>query len=228
MKALMAMMGMRASHSWCLAGLLCVSCELSPSKNHRYHTPLPADQSSATERPLADSSTNHSSADNQTKTVPTPESESPNPAAPVSARTNQTAVDVQAITRQLMDADREFARRCQEKGAAEAFFEFLDADAIWLPAGEMPIHGRDAVRVKLAARNLPGVLTWTPVAAQAATSGDLGYTWGNYELRGENVEGKGRASYGKYICIWKKREDGSWRVVLQSSSSSPAPLLRRK
>ena len=212
----------RRSSVWCSLGLLCISCELSPSRSHRYHTPLPPNHGSSTNLAASISRTNQSPIDARTIPDPAPDLNSK------PARTNQPVVDVKAIERELMDADREFARRCQEKGIADAFFEFLDADALCLPAGGMPIHGRDAVRVKLAANIISGVLGWTPVAAQAATSGDLGYTWGTYELRGENAEGPGRTSYGKYVCIWKKQKDGSWKVVLQSSSSSPAPVQRRQ
>src|ERR1700689_5546569 len=55
-------------------------------------------------------------------------------------------------------------------------------------------------------------LTWTPVKAEMAASGDLGYTYGNYIYTAKNKEGKLVANYGKYTSIWKKQKDGQWKV----------------
>ena len=66
-------------------------------------------------------------------------------------------------------------------------------------------------------------LTWAPVKAEMASSGDLGYTYGNYELKSRDKDGKFVTRYGKYASIWKKQKDGSWKVVLDMGNSSPAP-----
>jgi ketosteroid isomerase-like protein len=126
----------------------------------------------------------------------------------------------------LLDTDIDFSRVSVEKGAAEAFFEFLAPDAISLPVGEFPIRGRDAIKIHLAA-GPQGILAWTPVEAEVARSGDLGYTWGNYEFRSEGPDGKRQITYGKYISIWKKQTDGSWKVMLDGGNPSPPPTQRR-
>jgi ketosteroid isomerase-like protein len=66
-------------------------------------------------------------------------------------------------------------------------------------------------------------LTWTPVKADMAASGDLGYTYGNYVFKSKNKDGKIEISYGKYMSVWKKQKDGSWKVVVDMGNSSPAP-----
>ncbi len=66
-------------------------------------------------------------------------------------------------------------------------------------------------------------LTWTPVKADMAASGDLGYTYGNYVFRSKDEEGKTVTGYGKYTSIWKKQKDGSWKVVVDMGNSSPEP-----
>jgi ketosteroid isomerase-like protein len=66
-------------------------------------------------------------------------------------------------------------------------------------------------------------LTWTPVHAEMAASGDLGYTYGNYVYTAKNKEGKLVANYGKYTSIWKKQKDGQWKVVVDMGNSSPDP-----
>jgi ketosteroid isomerase-like protein len=66
-------------------------------------------------------------------------------------------------------------------------------------------------------------LTWTPIKADMAASGDLGYTYGNYVFTSKNKEGKRVVSYGKYTSIWKKQKDGQWKVVVDMGNSSPEP-----
>ncbi|MGB8013296.1 MAG: nuclear transport factor 2 family protein [Terriglobales bacterium] len=66
-------------------------------------------------------------------------------------------------------------------------------------------------------------LTWTPVKAEMAASGDLGYTYGNYVFVTKNKEGKLVTNYGKYTSIWKKQKDGQWKVVVDMGNSSPDP-----
>jgi len=66
-------------------------------------------------------------------------------------------------------------------------------------------------------------LTWTPIKAEMAASGDLGYTYGNYIYTAKNKEGKLVTSYGKYTSIWKKQKDGQWKVMVDMGNSGPNP-----
>ncbi len=66
-------------------------------------------------------------------------------------------------------------------------------------------------------------LTWTPVKADMAASGDLGYTYGTYVFKHKDKAGKLITDHGKYTSIWKKQKDGSWKVVVDMGNSSPAP-----
>jgi ketosteroid isomerase-like protein len=69
-------------------------------------------------------------------------------------------------------------------------------------------------------------LTWTPVKAEMAASGDLGYTYGNYTYTAKNKQGKLAANYGKYTSIWKKQKDGQWKVVVDMGNSGPDPKAK--
>jgi ketosteroid isomerase-like protein len=69
-------------------------------------------------------------------------------------------------------------------------------------------------------------LTWTPVKAEMAASGDLGYTYGNYVYTAKNKDGKLVANHGKYTSIWKKQKDGQWKVVVDMGNSSPDPKAK--
>jgi ketosteroid isomerase-like protein len=119
---------------------------------------------------------------------------------------------------ELMEVDRAFSRLSQEKGEAVAFVAFAAPDATMLPMNLMPVQGRDAIR-ELMSGGPASVLTWEPKAAGIAASGDLGYTWGFYEAR--RADGAGPVKKGKYITVWRKQPDGSWKFVVDGGNSNP-------
>src|SRR6516225_5194039 len=73
----------------------------------------------------------------------------------------------------LLRTDTEFAKASIAKGAAEAFSMYLADDAMQLPAGGNPVFGKRAI---LAGMGSGYLLTWEPKKAEAARSGDLGWT----------------------------------------------------
>ena len=69
----------------------------------------------------------------------------------------------------------------------------------------------------------PGVsLTWRPVFASVAASGDLGFTIGESIRTGRGPSGAAVQRFGKYITVWKKQPDGSWKFVVDGGNNTPA------
>ncbi len=56
-------------------------------------------------------------------------------------------------------------------------------------------------------------ISWKTVHAEVAKSGEFGYTAGTYEDSFQRPPGKVVSEKGKYVCIWKKQTDGTWKVV---------------
>ena len=114
----------------------------------------------------------------------------------------------------LLEADKNFAKAAAARGA-EGFLSFFADDAAILPKNGPPITGKE----KLAAAfretwAQPGYsLQWTPLKAEMARSGDIGYTYGSYE-RKRNVDGKAVAETGKYVTVWRRQRDGKWKVIV--------------
>jgi ketosteroid isomerase-like protein len=136
-------------------------------------------------------------------------------------------LNLEAERNALLETDLSFSRMSEEKGAAQAFYEFVVPEAINLSAGEPPIRGRDAIKVHLAA-GPQGFFTWQPAAADVARSGDMGFTWGTAVFQGKGADEKPRINYSKYVTVWKKQNNGRWKVVLFSTSPSPPPAERRQ
>ena|SRR5215469_10094918 len=127
-----------------------------------------------------------------------------------------------ASTTKLLQTDAAFCEASVKRGTAQAFYEFMAKDGIILEAGERPLQGPDAIKAHIES-GPKGVLTWTPVAAEVAQSGDLGYTWGTYEFRAANAQPDSQPHYGKYVTVWKRQWDGRWKVVLDAGNPGPPP-----
>jgi ketosteroid isomerase-like protein len=130
-------------------------------------------------------------------------------------------IDLEKEKADLLKTDIEFSRTSVEKGAAEAFYLYLADDAVQLPAGLPPIVGREKIRESMSGSS-KAVLKWEPLKAEVAKSGDLGYTWGNYEISWQGEDGKTEKLYGKYLNIWKKQPDGTWKAIVDIGNQSPS------
>jgi ketosteroid isomerase-like protein len=67
---------------------------------------------------------------------------------------------------------------------------------------------------------LPGLqISWHPAKAEVAKSGELSYTSGTYQMTFNDPSGKPITDKGKYVTVWKKQSDGSWKVLLDIFNS---------
>jgi ketosteroid isomerase-like protein len=123
----------------------------------------------------------------------------------------------------LVDADRAFARAVAE-GGTDAWVSWVAADGAQIVPGAGEIRGRDSIRALMAYLDDPGTkLTWEPVRAQIAASGDLGWTTGTYESESVGSDGRVQHGQGRYVTVWRKQDDGSWKVVMDLGNPTRAP-----
>jgi ketosteroid isomerase-like protein len=134
-----------------------------------------------------------------------------------SSSTKQKSAKGEALLRQL---EAEFAADVAQHGH-DAFVSHFAEEGVEVVDGG-GFNNKEAIR-KQPAWPEGTSLTWTPIKADMASSGDLGYTYGNYVYTAKNKEGKTVTSYGKYTSIWKKQKDGQWKVVVDVGNSSPDP-----
>lgn len=66
-------------------------------------------------------------------------------------------------------------------------------------------------------------LTFMPTRAEVAKSGDLGFTQGPYKMTFSDQRGNKFEDEGKYLTVWRKQADGSWKAV-EDTFMSDLPL----
>jgi ketosteroid isomerase-like protein len=123
----------------------------------------------------------------------------------------------------LMQADSAFAKMSEETNAAEAFKAYLADSAMQMPEGRDPVIGRDVIYERMSKNAAKYTLTWEPQNGGVAKSGDLGWTWGNSTFIWTDENGVEQHSYGKYLNVWQKQPDGTWKVLVDIGNERPAP-----
>jgi len=115
---------------------------------------------------------------------------------------------------EILEADTQFAVAMKEHDL-ERFSGMVSEESLFFGSGID--HGREAVAAAWRPFFDPdskSVLSWTPVRAEASSSGDLGYTVGSYELRTTDEAGKVDLRHGVYVTIWRREKGGVWRAAI--------------
>jgi ketosteroid isomerase-like protein len=120
----------------------------------------------------------------------------------------------------LINVDIEFSKMSEENGMSEAFIFFADQDVVKLSQGEYPVVGKSKLSEAYSALDDSQMsLTWEPLKAELAQSGELGYTYGKYYFTtSDSVE---NTTTGYYFSVWKKQPDGTWKYVLDGGAEGP-------
>jgi ketosteroid isomerase-like protein len=123
---------------------------------------------------------------------------------------------------QVRAADTAFSALAQRVGTGRAFGDFAADNAqIFSTPGEF-ITGPRAISESFGPPGGSGALVWHPVAGEIAKSGDLGFTVGNAVFTGQRDDGGQVVRYSKYLTVWKKQRDGTWRYVVDGGSARPS------
>ncbi len=129
-------------------------------------------------------------------------------------------VDRNKELQELIERDIAYSDYSLNHGVVEAFMEFAADSVTMLPMNELPITNKLKIREHLLKFN-EGKIEWKPIAADVSSSGDIGYTWGNYVYSYKDKSNVEHRKYGKYVTVWKKQKDGYWKWVLDIGNNSP-------
>jgi ketosteroid isomerase-like protein len=126
-------------------------------------------------------------------------------------------IDPEAARVVLLNVDREFSKASADQGAREAFLLYAAKDVRLFRNDHFPFIGKTAAADALAP--ITAEWTWTPSFAGVSVSGDLGYSYGVYELREKNPA-RTVSERGNYARVWKK-VIGDWKLVVDVADPVP-------
>ena len=123
-----------------------------------------------------------------------------------------TAADMDANAKVLARLDDDWSAAAVKKDVDRVASFYAD-DAIAYPQNAPAAVGKAAAKKVWAAyfADPSFAISWKTTHAQV--DGDLGFTSGTYEDSYKGADGKTVKEAGKYLCVWKKQKDGSWKAI---------------
>jgi ketosteroid isomerase-like protein len=117
--------------------------------------------------------------------------------------------------------DDEWSKAAASSRDVEKTVSYYSDDAVVMPPNIPTLTGKEPIRAlwksMLESPSFSG--GWQATKVDIARSGDLAYISGNYEFKETDAGGKPITDKGKYLEIWKKQSDGSWKCVADMFNS---------
>ncbi len=134
-------------------------------------------------------------------------------------------VDVEAEAAAIRETtDVEWLEAGQAKDLDRFVSFYTDDASLFLPNAPI-VTGKEAIRSGMSqAFSTPSfAISWQTTNIEVSRTGDLAYSYGTYEETANDPEGNPVSERGKWVAIWEKQPDGSWKVVIEIlNSDGPA------
>jgi ketosteroid isomerase-like protein len=126
--------------------------------------------------------------------------------------------DTKQLENEIARTDKAMSDLATHVGFLKAILLYADDDIVKFNSGSYPVIGKKDLEELYQDNSGPKTLTWEPLKAEVAKSGELGYTWGNWKFKQKDT-----TFYGNYFTVWKLQKDGTWKVALDGGNSTPPP-----
>jgi ketosteroid isomerase-like protein len=139
-----------------------------------------------------------------------------------------SGVDAVAEKAAVEQALRDWLAASDQPGDAgvEGYAAFLTEDAVWLPQGAPIQEGREAIMsTQKALRSLDDFsLRFVPTRVEVSASGDMACGIGTVEMRFRDPEGHDFRGSAKWMDVWRKQSDGSWKCIAGMDNTDELPV----
>jgi ketosteroid isomerase-like protein len=119
----------------------------------------------------------------------------------------------------VVEADLAFAADAAKRGAMAAFGAVMHPQGHLFPPRAPITVGPAAARALFEGDT--ALWEWAPVAFQA--EGSLGVTWGIAAISGRGEDGKPFLSTTRYVSVWRRDNNGTWKLWLDVGTPGPLP-----
>ena len=124
------------------------------------------------------------------------------------------SVDIVADRAAIRDVTAQREQAWNDKDV-ERVLSFNTEDSSWFPPNAPIATGQEAMRALFSQIvESPGFALFAETTAvEVSRAGDVAYSPGVYEITVNDSEGNPITTVGKWVSVWKKQADGSWKVV---------------
>jgi uncharacterized protein (TIGR02246 family) len=132
------------------------------------------------------------------------------------------APDRDAVRRQIEAADSQMAAAMGQGDTVGMYAAYTD-DAVMKMPGTATLHGRAEMGKVMNAMMAQMTLKDPKFHIEdVLVGGDLAVETGTYEWTVQPKKGKAFPDKGKYVTVWQRQGDGSWKIVRDISNSDRA------
>lgn len=126
----------------------------------------------------------------------------------------QDEADIRAI-------DVAWAKAAGSKDADQTTSFYAENGTLLAPGAPIA-SGKDAIRKTWAGlMGSPGfALQFAPTKIEISKSGDSAYEIGDYQLTVNGKNGKPQTVKAKYVVVWGKQADGSWKALVDAPTTT--------
>lgn len=132
---------------------------------------------------------------------------------------SQEKNDLEDLKQEIIQMDIAMSNLACQEGFYTSILVNADENIVKLGEGKLPIIGKTEFAASFDKDKDTKTISWSPLYAEVAKSGELGYTWGNWKYIARDT-----VYYGNYFTVWKKHIDGNWKVVLDGGNNTPNPI----
>jgi uncharacterized protein (TIGR02246 family) len=135
-----------------------------------------------------------------------------------------TVADAGEARQAIEAANTKFVDAVKRGDTTMAIVDNYADDAIVMSPGTESWRGREAVR-----KGFAGMAAQMPVKEMSlktedvTVGGDLAVETGTYEMTMQPTTGREVKDKGKYVVVWKRQADGSWKIVRDIFNSDVPP-----
>lgn len=124
---------------------------------------------------------------------------------------NAKVLNVKSVCDELKEREKQMLTSWKTNPVPATYASFLAQGSRIQYNLKLPTTNKDTINVMLA--RVKKTLTWKSEGSEAATSGDMGFTYGYFETLEARVKEEGH-----YVRIWKKTEEGKWEIHIEMMS----------
>jgi ketosteroid isomerase-like protein len=154
---------------------------------------------------------------------------STSPTRVTSTVTSSTIMETRAADEAAIRANSIAWSAASEAKDKDKVLSFYADDAVVFDDGG-PLQTTAAQRLAAWVNNPPdpnSKLSWKTTKVEVAKSGEMAYEYGAYEYATTAKNGKVTTLHGKYVLVWKKQVDGTWKVAIDIDNKDGAPQSQR-
>ncbi|RIV68749.1 YybH family protein [Flagellimonas aequoris] len=115
---------------------------------------------------------------------------------------------------EIRDTEKAFSNMAQKEGVAKAFETYCANDVVMMRNNKL-VKGKDGLKTYFSHQTSSSnfKLSWAPDFVDVSSSGDLGYTYGKYQLTYKDSTGAEMQNTGVFHTVWKRQPDQTWKFV---------------